>query len=1250
MLSSLLSTITSTPPTRQANATLESLTEDTHTYGLLFPDGKGPRKYSIDGQNHSNDLHSPRTHTNASTDWPIYNDVDLTFPRDVRIFIAQAGTSSANAEIIFDSKPRPVSESPKLNAVRHARSSSRTDSAVGSLSGGHRMRGVSTAVSSIPENHHPHHRRTSSAFSTNGAFERRARRTSNSSTGNVSDTSHEQGREKDDIERLALSCMFENATSNYKGMSNKVHIVPLAAKPYETSYLSQSLGAEHSSSFARPPQLARKPSSLSKSHKPGDMSMPQLDTDLPCKSEQIMDTTQNTGGRRTVLVTRTFSISWIEEFALTEEVNFEPQWTQAPAPLRSAKSPQEPQSIRNRTFRSPMYAVTIVLQLPIAPKDHSFPVSRTGTFGRSSMRKDSTSQQSTMSFGSLESERRSHWAEAESLSGLDAMTSLALTSDVDDRVDLIGQHWNIISRTLTTLQTIAQNKILEILRPVARTTRVLRVPTKILQNDIEVKRAAEDSALRVVRGIRLPRARTGHGLWPAWRDEARWLANWSSGRGENYFFLILLSAFLGSHTDWLQSLAPKAYRTRFKELQRLNTAARTSVPSRTVIISGDKMAARRLIFLLAAFLPTVHSQWGESSPLQPGTSSFRAYSQSPPSHLPAFRQESLRRTINRRGKSAAGVAQDGSRSSSLTATSDHDDRADTATVRRLGGDATSRRGSDAVSIRSKLTLGEHEPFTQKSPAIISPTTPSSIIVKPHFARQPSYGAQIQSGHSRSSSGTSATLFQPLQRADSTDSSSSKPWNPFRYFSMGQRRLSSSQYSDVLQTTDEGLGIMGARKPASTSKLQRMLDEAHRSNGEDSVGGANCRPFLDSRGYTGVITSPELREQSPERSENSAKPIDVPLKMSLNEDDGVIDVEIPFGEFGSPEIFSPTLGGYHSGSSYEGSTFGQHSFLTTSPREPEHPLNVSGWLDKIHPDFTLQAVKPYGSIVKDIKLAMSTEPTPPLNAPLNDNVSAGPVEKWIDVCTTLVADANTFTVTRLKLRRLVKFVLSAPAVATIPNNLNIRSQYPNPYCEPILPGSPAAVLATEFILEEKFEEEPVTSMDSEFADVVGRVTGMSASSSIAHSNASSRSSSRRGRPTGSATNVEGTKEPTGENARDCQKLIIGRLESIVASECHDKVKHKNEILDIAATDEKRDPPHLTNLFREGIREWLRNTESQPQTNAVPFIRKQSASSQSRLASNSAPKEPLSASIEPAAASEMADAGHTAEQTSKGSAIS
>jgi hypothetical protein len=236
------------------------------------------------------------------------------------------------------------------------------------------------------------------------------------------------------------------------------------------------------------------------------------------------------------------------------------------------------------------------------------------------------------------------------------LSSSSLSSDVDDRVDVVGQHWDVIMRALTSLQHVVQERILagfkspdamslpmphqhrhqpsrSSLRDVASTTlrRPLRLQPNALMMDKEIQVAAELTGNRVVTGMRIPRVTTGQGKWGIWREEARWLGRWAGRKEQNFFFFNLLTAFLGNHTEWLNVLGPKWHRKRHREQQKATAGENLTISNRTVIVSSDKMAARRLIFLLAAFLPPNTPAISESSPfMRPSTSaSFRAYSQSP---------------------------------------------------------------------------------------------------------------------------------------------------------------------------------------------------------------------------------------------------------------------------------------------------------------------------------------------------------------------------------------------------------------------------------------------------------------------------------------------------------------------------------------------------------------------------------------------------------------------------------------------
>ena len=178
----------------------------------------------------------------------------------------------------------------------------------------------------------------------------------------------------------------------------------------------------------------------------------------------------------------------------------------------------------------------------------------------------------------------------------------------------------------------------------------------------------------------------------------------------------------------------------------------------------------------------------------------------------------------------------------------------------------------------------------------------------------------------------------------------------------------------------------------------------------------------------------------------------------------------------------------------------------SPRELDHPLNVGGWLEKLHPDFAVQATKTYPELLGDVKTAMSAEPNPPS---LALQAELGQSEKWFDVCTTLIADTSTYTIKRLRLRRLILFnrAPNLPTVVTPGLHGLSRSQYGNPYTQAQTNPAPAV---SEHIVGEKFEEEDVMDFDGALADVIELVLGQSGTSSKTQSVASSRSSSRRGR--------------------------------------------------------------------------------------------------------------------------------------------
>ena len=1167
---------------------LDSVTEDEHTKGLIFPGNDLLHAQDSLARTFPRAEFDQAVRSGLATD-SAFADLDLECPRDVRILIAQGESSSLQELLLFDSKAAPSPESPNgKQEARLARSDTPTQFST-------RPFGRVSTISAIPEDSNRQH---GNIFGTGGgAFAHRARLRNGSVSSLPEEPTTARQKDMDEVVKIALDCMFENASSSYKGTSNKIHIVPLEPKTFDSAAYSTSLISDFASiQLGRPtPSFSRRPSTLSRSYAPGDEF-------LQAPRSGISSAPSN-GRRRTVLITRTFSVSWTEDgeaindaFALKQangKTNpLQDQQRTMQAQMGFSQEPRSPtRASRIRAYRSPMYAITIVLHLPVSSGE-SPPPSR---YGRASSRRKG----SHASLGSSwDSDRRSGWAMVDPMFGIESLASQSIASDVDDRVDLVGQHWDIISRTLTTLQYLVQEKILEVLRPLPRLRRGVKLLHMALAHDGDVKKAAENACRRIVRGIKIQRVVTGQGRWGIWREEARWLGQWAGGRDENFFFFNLITAFLGTHTEWLNVLAPRAYRDRHREQQKHNAMEDLSVPARTIIVSTDKMAARRLIFLLSSFLPASNQLGGpgDMSPLRPSTAaSVRAYSQSPPSHAPLSRQESLRRSINKRGKAARSrTRQHPSRGSNASLLQDSsDDRTETGTIRGAELESQSRRSSNARSILGQDLSLEFNPAPRKSSATLSSSvvTPSPAMPVPHFAynRQNSSGA-VPTRHRRQGSResvASANLMSTLQRhnSGSTSNESGGKWGSLRsLWSMGTRRESSTEYSDVLQVTDEGLGITGVRQPEPLrSQLQQMADEGeqYRQRHQDRMD--NLGPTPEQRGRS----TPDLGALSPGSTRPASRPIDLPIKTSVNPDDGVIDVQIPFSDWGSP-MQSPPMHGYTSGSSWGESSMNS-SVVFQAPRDNEHPLNVAGWLDRLHPDFALQAIKPYPDLIKDIKTAMSAEPNPPNLALLaSEN---GPTERWLEICTTLVADTSNFSIKRLRLHRLVKVIRQStpnfvtPGFSTPPS----RSHHANPYSQPHPLPNP---ITSEAILDEKFDEEKIMDFDGALADAIERLLSPSGSSSKAQSESSSRSSSRRGRlqrehhaPEDGSCRVPPALEiHAAEISRhDCKRFVFGALEQIVKSVARERRDAR------VKGDRLRDVDDSNSTLREGIVRWFDDVE-------------------------------------------------------------
>jgi hypothetical protein len=1159
-----------------APALLDSATEESHTRHLLYPEIN--TLYHAEGQPYA--LHAAALTSGSGQDG-LMPEIDLQFPRDCRIIIAQDETPAMPKAILFDSKPAlPRAESPNTRARAFGGGNAGMASPAGPASGGLHARRASLAPEPTPRS------------PTVGGFTRiRARGTSISSMPNIDEHAQVQAKaqarakESTDLANICLDCMFGNLAMNYRGNSNKIHFVPLDTKPAESSVLSTSV-QDGTSSLGRAEGFRRR-SHLAKSFTPAN-----IPTELPRADSN--DSTSKEPKRRTIFITRMFSVTVPEEEVHDDRTPTPqcslPNGNGFPFPATSTKPGTSRQPHMSHPRKSPMYAITIILHLPISQALPSMRPPSRGTNLKTPAH-FSTSAPGQDSLGSsLDSERRAGWSFIDSNLGGDSLLTSSLSSDVDDRVDVVGQHWDVIMRTLTSLQQVVQERIVAqfkspdvMSQPVPhhhrnRSSRssvsghpmrkALRLQPNALMLDKDIQAAAEFAGGRVVTGMRIPRVMTGQGKWGVWREEARWLGRWAGRKEQNFFFFNLLTAFLGNHTEWLNALGPKWHRKRHREQQKASVGENMTISNRTIIMSPDKMAARRLVFLLAAFLPSNASVMGDSmSYMRPGTSaSLRAYSQSPPTSMPLSKQPSLRRQINQnrrapRGKqSMSNILLQPPKPQSIhyLPTQIAHDRSESALIetpetRPLGH---SRRSS-AHSIRTSLmipSMSEGPVTTTSSTTTTSTVIPETTVPVAHFTlpRTRSSAGQLPDKRPQSSDSlASANLANTLQRSGtgqtslaSNDSSNNSRWSGFMNFWSG-RRSSSTDQSEYFQTTDDGVGYRGQERPRS--QLEQMVQELSMDRVFDSDATDSPIPQTSSTDNT----SPDSYTDGgcPGIPASAARPIperqktfETHLKLSVNEKDGVIDVDIPLPDFDSP-LQSPLLGGFGSVSSQPGSSFGDSSILSMPHCEPEQPVNVAGWITNFHPDFAVQAIKPpYNNLERDVKRAMSAEPTPLGNA-TTPSLESGPMERWIDVCSALIADTSNFTVKRISLRRLVKLIPTptyqpsamTPGVAGMPPG---RSQYGNPY------ASGTAPMMTEIHLAEKFITEIIMDFDATLIEGVDRVLAQSGEVTRVNSAQSSRSSSRRGRREALENeNVNGS--PTVEVSHvDCKSVIFEALEGVV----------------------------------------------------------------------------------------------------------
>ncbi|RYP34206.1 hypothetical protein DL766_003107 [Monosporascus sp. MC13-8B] len=1173
----------------------ESVQEDIHTRSLLFPDINA--LYA--GQDQVFPLSTLSSlHAAVSANAFDYDgDIDLDV-RDVRIIIMQDSLGSVNPSLLFDSHPAPTTSSAgdRPSASQTALQTNTQDP---------RRVTRQPRKGSLGQQPSPLVVQPGSPQPRQGAFDRRSSIHTRNYTYVETETQRAAREYREELASFS-SCIFANSeVMSYKGTSTKVHIVPCESRSSDlsSSYMGDGRGSMGRSSGTRTSRLAQ-------SYTSGSAN--------PVVSSPTAPTRQ--GERKKILVTRLFPVN-LPQDDLDTPISEDGTGFPFPYSLDDKFKKKKPHPKQRRT---PMYAVALVLQLPSNPSNLAGAASKPIFRGPGSYGEQQDAFPS--SFGSA---RRSGWTMVGTGLGHEALES-AYSNDVEDRMDAITQHWDVIMRSLTQLQCTVASTLFPMLKQadlgiadpypsvapaqIARTpslhsrrgsdpsqtkppktnAKLVSLPPNCLMNEQRIGREVDNARVRIVSGLRATRVVTGQGRWGPWREEARWVAKWAGGKEQGFFFFNLLTGFLATHQEWLQALSPIWYRKRHYQQQKAkNEEEDASLPSRTIIVANDKMAARRLVFLLAAFLPATQ-QLPAVRTHRPATSgSFAAFGHSPPSFVvPMLKEESLRRKINRR-PGGRGVSHNRSYSIQSHATT----RSATgipAQLAHLSIDTQSeRRPSDATLPKpAHLPIAGSDLNTRKSSAATTNTiTPDSAV--PHFSTTHRSSARPSARPGSGGSTAADDLKRTLTRGDSSRvshtssrSQSSKWGSVISGLWSARRRESTSSISQPVEFPRGQDGSLAS--PIKTTaekrdKLTEMVKEAQLMDTAphsrtDNGRGMSSQPGTPRRSIGSGFTE---QFEAKSRTPDPTGAFESPVKTTINNDDGVIDVDVPFPDYLTFEtaVSSPSSSGYLS---TPGMGSGLDSFEQFSrvAMDGDAPQNVGGWLQRFHPDFSLQAIPPQADLLDQVREVLMAEPTPVVHP--SALPAERPTERWVDVSTAIVADSTNFTIKRFRYRRLVK-----PKATVDRSNapgLTAGSSYmtpaPSPYEQPI---------------EDKLEEEELVTLDEALIDAVERVIAHSRDVSKDASANSSRSASKRreGRRGSEASEAPSPRElrPSAQidfrevPRVECKTVILSSLENIVHEVVQQREKENQHNKGTHRTSREKE-----SALRGAIRAWLETVEA------------------------------------------------------------
>lgn len=1137
---------------------LESATDETHTRTLLWPEGHSDgRSSSVSPPATPSPFGSPTIRVSPFDDRA---GLELNETRDLRIIIAQdAFGTNDRPLLLFDShpvEPKESTQTQRANTSSHAAGQS-ARTASGTPLVGH-MRNRSSTMS--------------------GASASWTRPTKDSETA-------------DHLSNV-LGCMFGVSSATKSGSSTKLHFLPGDRGP--ASDIGPQVPAPNLP-FTAPPRTTLMRARTA-THA---VNNPQLSQNVPKATEPE--------ARDAILITRMFPVVLAESQDDLRQHRSSSAGQPDPPDLRSddkehqVEMPAQVKKPKLVEKKTPVFAIGLLFYLP-RPGDIRPAASSTRPPSRASFSPSSTPN-------SLGSGSFSSWTFLNAIPE-HLWTDEGSTYLTDKGIEIVVRNWDVILRSLAVVETLARAELSDLLQEVnfalitsaakapkgpyeQRTNQrnvYLRSPNALIHFN-ELQRAAKHTLWRISYALRIPRVLTGLGLDNGghWLDEARYLVRLCGSRQQNFFLFNLLTAFLGNHTEWLERLGPDWYRKQFRALNKGKPPA-TNLASRTIIICDSRSMARRIIFLLASFLPR--------NALANSGSEFLS-----PILTPDLGSSSpVRRTVNEgsmrrhaHNKSRDGAVSFPRRDLSGLSTSLSSSESVSAISRAIHGSsqlAVSR--SDIVPSSSRQVSGlvptEGSGLAQKTNATSSTATPGLGTPVPHFATKTDSYFPEPALVDGDTIGVSANLAQILRR-DSTSQARTRPpsinWGSLvnNVSGLWNKRQDSSASTDEIPASPITESLSERRRIAPKavpiqgrlpSQLEAMVDEADRLQDTKTM-------ELDHRHTT-------LHRPSIDASEVR------PPQLTVDQQDGVIDVDLDipgFISWNDVRISSTPSSLHHPSPSYAstdggGSSYSSRSFGVDSARS--NPKNVAGYLKRYHEDFILQGVKAYPELHDEVKQSMSREPNPSTDnrgSILEPETGEG---KWVNVCTTLLADFRNFSIQRLTLRKLAQPEADANTSAVE---------------DPKAEGSSKRQSNVKTTTFERFDSEKVMDFDTTLTDAIERVLNeteaarhMSVATSRTHSRTVSAgtASSVRSMPVAiSGSGRSKAYHPTSTLSQSgCRQAVVGALEEVVKSVNLEFAKHQRSRGadgqvridgDAVQQEMKQD-----NVLREGVKKWLLNVET------------------------------------------------------------